>query len=169
MGQVPGGIADTDRPLPVARKQRNLLLKLYELTHRRSHPCPSLLLAGTTSICRVPIASRAGHQALNADVKTGCVSCASTDGQNGNPIWCGSPPLSQPQLSLVPPASYAHPSLNFIGLTTACGGFQRVVFCRWNTPIDKNQLTTKKRKADDEEIDDDVKKRLAALRGGGPD
>lgn len=42
---------------------------------------------GTTSICRVPIGSRAGHQVMTPDVKIGCISCASGDGINGGPIW----------------------------------------------------------------------------------
>ncbi len=46
---------------------------------------------GTTSLCRVPIASRAGNQAMMPDVKIGCVSCASGDGQHGGPIWWNTP------------------------------------------------------------------------------
>ena len=46
---------------------------------------------GTTSLCRVPIASRAAHQAMQPDVKIGCVSCASGDGLHGGPIWWNTP------------------------------------------------------------------------------
>jgi len=46
---------------------------------------------GTTSICRVPIGSRAGQQLMSPDVKIGCISCASGDGVNGGPIWWNTP------------------------------------------------------------------------------
>mmetsp|Transcript_8398 Transcript_8398/g.33855 ORF Transcript_8398/g.33855 Transcript_8398/m.33855 type:complete len:202 (+) Transcript_8398:212-817(+) len=46
---------------------------------------------GTASICRVPMASRAPQQQLTPNVKTGCISCVSGDGQNGGPIWWNTP------------------------------------------------------------------------------
>ena len=46
---------------------------------------------GTTSLCRVPIASRSAHAALAPDAKIGCVSCASGDGIAGGPIWWNTP------------------------------------------------------------------------------
>jgi bud site selection protein 31 len=123
---------------------------------------------GTTSLCRVPISMRSGHQARGAatrgaaaharmhsnkrsafakpqhtdvrlhshtrvhttqammpDVKIGCITCASGDGQHGGPIW-------------------------------------------WNTPINAADFEKKggKKRAAEEELDEDVKKRLAALAGG---
>lgn len=91
---------------------------LLPLRRRRSQgpvpPAPT----GTTSICRVPIASRAGHQALNADVKIGCVSCASTDGQSGGPIWraiCVVAPRALPAHRSPPPAPRA-PVARLVGI-----------------------------------------------------
>ena len=46
---------------------------------------------GTASLCRVPLGSRAGHQVMTPDVKTGCISCASGDGVGGGPIWWNTP------------------------------------------------------------------------------
>jgi len=46
---------------------------------------------GTTSICRVPMASRAPQQRLTPNVKTGCISCCSGDGIMGGPIWWNTP------------------------------------------------------------------------------
>ncbi len=47
---------------------------------------------GTTSHCRVPLKSRAGQLRITPDVQIGCISCASTDGRFGGPVWCGGPP-----------------------------------------------------------------------------
>jgi bud site selection protein 31 len=44
---------------------------------------------GTTSICRVPLAQRAGQ--IMPSVTTGCVSCVSGDGINGGPVWWTDP------------------------------------------------------------------------------
>lgn len=46
---------------------------------------------GTTSLCRVPIANRSGHQTFAPDVKTGCISCCSGDGVAGGPLWWNTP------------------------------------------------------------------------------
>lgn len=117
---------------------------------------------GTTSLCRVPIGSRAGHQVMTPDVKIGCVSCASGDGVNGGPIWCAS------AFSLRLSSSHCRFSP------------------RWNTPISAADLEKKSKKAgaagaaaagpagppggakratrdEDEPLDEEVKKRLATL------
>ena len=44
---------------------------------------------GTTSICRVPLAQRAGQ--IMPSVTTGCVSCVSGDGIDGGPVWWTDP------------------------------------------------------------------------------
>ena len=44
---------------------------------------------GTTSICRVPLAQRAGQ--VMPSVTTGCVSCVSGDGIDGGPVWWTDP------------------------------------------------------------------------------
>eukprot|EP00322_Chrysochromulina_rotalis_P006666 CAMPEP_0115866736 /NCGR_PEP_ID=MMETSP0287-20121206/20407_1 /TAXON_ID=412157 /ORGANISM="Chrysochromulina rotalis, Strain UIO044" /LENGTH=261 /DNA_ID=CAMNT_0003321321 /DNA_START=12 /DNA_END=797 /DNA_ORIENTATION=+ len=44
---------------------------------------------GTTSICRVPMAQRAGQ--IMPSVTTGCVSCVSGDGIDGGPVWWTDP------------------------------------------------------------------------------
>ena len=48
---------------------------------------------GTTSHCRVPLKSRAGQLRITPDVQIGCISCASTDGRFGGPVWCGAMPV----------------------------------------------------------------------------
>lgn len=45
---------------------------------------------GTTSICRVPVRSRAPQNQLSPYVQTGCISCCSGDGVDG-PIWWNTP------------------------------------------------------------------------------
>ena len=46
---------------------------------------------GTTSLCRVPMGSRAPQQRLTPNVRTGCISCCSGDGVMGGPIWWNTP------------------------------------------------------------------------------
>lgn len=46
---------------------------------------------GTASICRVPISLRAPQQQLTPNVRTGCISCCSGDGQYGGPVWWNTP------------------------------------------------------------------------------
>jgi bud site selection protein 31 len=42
---------------------------------------------GTTSHCRVPIRDRTQSVAITPNVKTGCISCCSGDGEHGAPLW----------------------------------------------------------------------------------
>ena len=79
--------AQTHAPLLAPPQRISALLASHE-------PCAASVQGnhnfGTTSHCRVPLKSRAGQLRITPDVQIGCISCASTDGRFGGPVWCAS-------------------------------------------------------------------------------